>query len=263
MNAMCCTNSMLLAPSSSAAYIVPSTSNLVNYYDAISSTMTISSGNVSSWSDLSGNGYNATQSNVAIQPSYSSTGLNSKPTIVFTGNTSVRLDMASANIAAGGEFTVAIVASCNFNNGFTNRLLTTAGQNANVDFRYFLFSGNSALSFVTSNSTVVSGTPVSFTYGQPAVFMTIGKLTSSNPVYVNYINYTNLTPSGQTTLQLRTTFSSVDMYSMSIGGWNNSLQTNQTFNGPISSVMVYNKALSDTERITLFNSLKSRYNISV
>ena len=49
-----------------------------------SSTITIATG-VSTWADKSGNGKNATQGTAANQPTYSSTGFNSKPTIQFDG----------------------------------------------------------------------------------------------------------------------------------------------------------------------------------
>lgn len=54
---------------------------------ADSSTITLNGNNVSQWSDKSGNGYHATQSTAAYQPTYvGSTFSNSKPAIRFDGS---------------------------------------------------------------------------------------------------------------------------------------------------------------------------------
>lgn len=52
---------------------------------ADASTITIATG-VSQWNDKSGNARNATQATAAKQPTYSATGLNNLPTIIFDGS---------------------------------------------------------------------------------------------------------------------------------------------------------------------------------
>jgi hypothetical protein len=70
---------------SSSVLLPPVTSNLYSFYDAsVTSSMTISGSNVTQWRDISGNGVNL-ESLTASQPTYSSTGFNSKPGISFNG----------------------------------------------------------------------------------------------------------------------------------------------------------------------------------
>ena len=64
-----------------------------------SSTITIATG-VSTWADKSGNGKNATQGTAANQPTYSSTGFNSKPTIQFDG-TNDSFDLTAVTQTSG------------------------------------------------------------------------------------------------------------------------------------------------------------------
>jgi hypothetical protein len=68
-----------------------------------SSTITLNGSTVSQWSDKSGNGRHATQSTAASQPTYSATGLNSKPTLVFNGN---QIVVSSGSYSAAAIFIV-------------------------------------------------------------------------------------------------------------------------------------------------------------
>ncbi|MFM6314022.1 MAG: hypothetical protein ACKPFK_14530 [Dolichospermum sp.] len=54
---------------------------------ADASTIILNGSTVSQWRDKSGNGRNATQATAAAQPTYNSTGLNSRPTLSFDGTT--------------------------------------------------------------------------------------------------------------------------------------------------------------------------------
>ena len=50
------------------------------------STLTLSGSSVSQWNDKSGNGKHAVQATAASRPTYSATGLNSKPAVFFNGS---------------------------------------------------------------------------------------------------------------------------------------------------------------------------------
>lgn len=63
------------------------------------STITLSGSNVSQWNDKSGNGNNAVQATPANQPTYSSTGFNSKPAVSFNGSNE-RLTVATGTFGS-------------------------------------------------------------------------------------------------------------------------------------------------------------------
>jgi hypothetical protein len=60
-----------------------------------SSTLTLSGSNVSQWNDKSGNGNNPLQATMSNQPTYSATGLNGRPAVVFSGNQFLRSEVPS------------------------------------------------------------------------------------------------------------------------------------------------------------------------
>jgi hypothetical protein len=91
-----------------------------------SSTITIATG-VSTWADKSGNGKNATQATAANQPTYSSTGFNSKPTIQFDGTNDL-FNLASITQTSGQNI-FAVVDTTLIGSGYCvllNRSTTTA-----------------------------------------------------------------------------------------------------------------------------------------
>lgn len=74
-----------------------------------SSTIILNGSTVSQWNDKSGNGINLSQANASLQPTYSSSGLNSKPSVVFDGTSKNLFRGASnilRNVAGMSEFMV-------------------------------------------------------------------------------------------------------------------------------------------------------------
>ena len=59
------------------------------------STITLNGTNVSQWDDKSGNNRHATQGTAADQPTYSATGLNGKPSLLFDGTNDVMLGVSA------------------------------------------------------------------------------------------------------------------------------------------------------------------------
>jgi len=76
-----------------------SIANLALWLDATNTaSLTFNDTTVSQWDDLSGNGYHATQSTAANQPTYLATGMNGKPALEFTSAFSNRME-STATIA--------------------------------------------------------------------------------------------------------------------------------------------------------------------
>lgn len=69
------------------------------WYDpTVTSSITLNSGNVSEWQDLSGNGFHLTQTTAANQPAYVTSGINSKPALQWpsaSGSNTIRLTNSS------------------------------------------------------------------------------------------------------------------------------------------------------------------------
>lgn len=109
--------------------------NLVAWYSA-DTGITLNGSTVSQWNDLSGNSYNLLQSTGAIQPTFSATGYNSKPSVDPQGGSGVFMATTAGTVAMGGGsvgslFVVGQMASGTQNNG---RLVGFIGNGQTTDF---------------------------------------------------------------------------------------------------------------------------------
>lgn len=87
--------------------------------------------------DQSGNGYNLTQSNTAFQPLYTASGINSKPSMIFTGSTNTRMLSTSTDAVAldGANLAAFMVATYETTAAATYaRLLSISGTTRANDF---------------------------------------------------------------------------------------------------------------------------------
>jgi len=97
----------LLRPKAASGFDPRTISGLAVWLDAsVSSSVTLNSGNVSQWNDLSGNGRNATQATAGNQPSYSTSALNGRNVVVAQDSSR---SMVVAAFPAGLPNTVFVV----------------------------------------------------------------------------------------------------------------------------------------------------------
>jgi hypothetical protein len=102
-------NPRLLRPKATSGFDPKTISGLAAWFDAsVSSSVTLNSGNVSQWDDLSGNSRHATQATAGSQPSYSTAALNGKNVVVAQDNSR---SLQVAAFAAGLPQTVFVVGS--------------------------------------------------------------------------------------------------------------------------------------------------------
>lgn len=119
-------NPRLLAPRATG-FNPKSISGLSLWLDASqSSSVTLNSGNVSQWSDLSGNGRHATQGTAINQPAYNTNPLNGRATINFTTSGAL-----SGSYTALTDHSLFVV--CRFGSGSNSvgRLFTLAAASTN------------------------------------------------------------------------------------------------------------------------------------
>lgn len=203
--------------------------------------ISLSSNNVTSWSDQSGNGFNMSQGASSQQPIFIPSGKNQKPAVRFDGVDDFLL--SSSNVLTGtGDFSIVVVcqrlSGTNDNHVCGNYSSTnTGGIQCWVDA-----SGRIAL-FITAN---VSGTTVI----QPMQMVIMFWQRSS----------------GAVTLRLNETNEASGTLAASIAGSTNWALGNyaallEPFNGEIYEHMVFNKALTENERMQISNYLRQRYNI--
>jgi hypothetical protein len=88
---------------------LPSTvGRLMYWFDATEPTsVLLTSGKVSRWSDLSGNGWHALQANASFQPAYTRRDINNRPAINFQGVNGALL--AASNVVTSSNITLAYV----------------------------------------------------------------------------------------------------------------------------------------------------------
>lgn len=241
------------------------TANLINYYDGFSSNVVKDSSNlVSSWSDISGKSNNAVQSNTSQQPTYITT--NGLPGLKFTGNTRMKLYCTSANVTLGGGLTVAVVANVTSYLGTYNRMVTSTGEAGNIDFRMVIVPSGTTIRTVyqTANSSSGSVTLDMNYYGEVAVYISVGSLSSSTPLVISndfYINNLNTEAASQWNFTSSSS-NKVIMSNVCISAWDSIQDPTSSLNGTIHSVLIYNRNLSNGETLALMNYLKNRWKVS-
>jgi len=215
--------------------------------------VTMGGGNVNTWADQSPNGNNATGP-ATKKPTFVSNGINGKPAMSFNGTTQLftindsnSLDLIRFSIyvvlkrnanGTGNEFV--LVKNPNNSsdapvyyhlakvNGSNSRFIayTTSGYASNIDTLVDLGDGAARImSFIyngTTNDSYVNGIKTDSTYGYGDIITSTG--------------------------------------SLQIGGSDQSLSGAQWyFNGYISEIIIFNRALNTTEHLSVTNYLNDKY----
>ena len=217
---------------------------------------------LSSWGDLSGNGFNFSQSTSSQMPVFNpNSGPNSRPGISFTASSNQFL--SSPNIPS----------SISFANGvstFTVVSFGSSGSNARVfDF------GNGA-----SNDNILiarNGTSSNYNYGVSYGGLFQNSQTSSNPIGANNLLETVQSGGLAGSLSPVSFYSSGANQTSSIGNTYIPKSINRTsnflgksnwpadayFNGTMSEILLYNSALNTTQRVILENYLSAEWGLPI
>jgi len=213
---------------------------------------------VTAWADQSGNGNNAS-ANSGQEPTFASSFSNSKPAIEFNGqgqvmqiadtnsldflNTSCFIVLKYLGDGLGND----VIYIKNADDGFPEDpavygMVGTLGLfNGNLDWP--VSSVVEAWPDIDSNINITDGTPrlLSMTYdGTDIITYDAGVQTSNNELGGNMRTTTGL---------------------LQIGGYNQSFSASEYFNGQIAETIMYNRAVSSTERQQIEAYLNTKYAI--
>jgi hypothetical protein len=199
---------------------------------------------VTTWSDISGNGNNATAAGTPTFQSDSANLINSNPVISFSGSNS----FSSIDIRAGTRPNLTIVAVYK-ERGSGNREGVWGVDDGGWD-RFFLarWVGNDGLISV-GNSANVTSTGI---IGTPTMVTTVMRYNVSNGTTV----YRNGDLAATTTDNANPTAAYANLL---IGSGGSGLN----FTGDIAEIIIFNQALSTSDLITVNGYLNSKYSLGV
>lgn len=199
---------------------------------------------VTTWSDISGNGNNATASSAPTFQSDSANLINSQPVLNFNGSSS----FSSIDIRPGTRPNVTIFAVYK-ERGSGNREGVWGIDDGGWD-RFFIakWSGNDGLISV-GNSTNVTNTGI---VGTPTLVTSVIRynVSSGTTVYVNGSSAATLTDGSNPTAAYT---------NLLIGSGGSGLN----FTGDIAEIIIFNQALTTSDLITVNGYLNTKYNLGI
>jgi Concanavalin A-like lectin/glucanases superfamily/Fibronectin type III domain len=225
-------------------------SGLQAWYRADEGVVADGSGNVSQWSDLSGSGYHVYQAQTALEPQLISNVMNGNPVMQFGASGGQILTTPVVEDLEGsgnGDMTIIVVMSPGATQSgptaILNFGLTTGGWNLGL-----IGNGNDQWGLVlpTSSGGQQQCQAPALTASEVQVVSEEASGTNSN-VYVNGALAASGTIAGSAP-----PFTGA----LAVG---NVIQYPNAYNGRIAEILVYNRALSDSERQSIEAALKAKY----
>ena len=233
------------SPTPSATWTPASVGGLVNWYAA---DVGASGAPVSQWTDQSGMAYDASQSNTAYCPTYNGTGLNNKPTLVFNGAVTGTMLNGVSSTSTRTAFTIAMVLYASQVANMYQMWFNTSGSWNTGSLGIVSVPNTRLLQFALATDPHIANNMdvgYSFTDGTPFLLVWTGFITNgiaSMNVYINGI---------KKSYSVSSTFYTplFNLTSFNIGCWDG--DATRTSSGGISSLILYNTALSTTDRQSL------------
>lgn len=210
------------------------------------------SNKVSLWSDMSGNGYDASQSNATYKPTFVTNAINSLPALQFDGvYSNMPMTSGFANFSAGAS-AFAVVKP---NYAAPNSTFFSIGNTYPYDALYFweytglpttvgTYTSTSSTSFAGTNLDTSGG---AITYGTYQIAEFVHNGAGQGSLYVNG----NLLKQG--TVQ---NLANITRTNNCVGGLGNNIAI---YNGQMTELLLYNRPLSQLERTNVEKYLNRRY----
>ncbi|MEM1059739.1 MAG: chitobiase/beta-hexosaminidase C-terminal domain-containing protein, partial [Verrucomicrobiota bacterium] len=201
------------------------------------------SGQVEAWRDLSGNGQDFTQTTAASKPAWRETGLGSQAALEFDGSAD---SLVNGSLGLGTEVTVIAVASTDTLSGTQRRII-------NNEKNLYLGSRNGAFASFYGNQsswgiTESHGSEAGLVVGQAHLLSSVND--GEDTAYLDGIEVGRRSnPMGA--------FADGMRVGRNHGG------ANQYWDGMISEVLVYDRALSEAELLQVETYMALRYGIAI
>lgn len=226
--------------------------------------MVVSSGNLTSWTDVSGNNTSITQSTSANQPTVLPNALYGFSSANFNGATSNSsyLNIASSSTLSQALFFdtinggVSIFAVINPNTSSAAKTLFTASATGTTDLTA-LQTNASNVTFNANNNTTAGSITTSSSPLTTGSFQILDVVYLTTPVATVDVNTVQATSAG-TLKALRTPISRPVSY---IGG-NNALLNTAFWGGQLVELLCYNRNFTTTERALVCSYLANRYQLN-
>jgi Concanavalin A-like lectin/glucanases superfamily len=200
--------------------------------------VTAAGGRVSRWLDQSGNGRHASMATAARQPFFVSGALNGQPVLRFTGAESMYLDI----FAQPTTFSIFIVGKNSNPSESFSMILGPGGNSPNNQLRWE--NGSQALFVGTGNNLPVITSPI----GNTRVYHALSARYNGSSMTVfrdgNTVSTHTFVTSGPWTLA-------------SVGSYYSSF----FMQGDLAEVLIYDRVLSETERLSVNAYLRGKYNL--
>jgi len=226
------------------------TSGLTCWYKADNGAI-LSSGSVTSWIDVSGSGSTASQTMSSAQPTYNSSAINGLPAVVFNGSSDYfNMPAGFSNFASG--VSIFVVANPTASSPYYNNIFDFANtsnygvsalslvQPTGTTLTFELFDSGGNVTSVASSSAVTIGSYKLFEVTQDG--------TATGTMYTNAVQIAQNTAMSSTS-SLNPNY---NFLASQVGGVN-------FFTGDIAEVLIYNRLLTNSQRLGVEQYLVGRY----
>ena len=218
----------------------PASVGLSNWFEAdAGATLSVSSGTVSGWADLSGSGNTASQVTAAKQPYFATAGLNGRPMIAFNGISGALMSCTGPGNSTT-SCTIAAVLNMTGTPTYNQWFSTSGAWAAGALHCNSSIAGpqRTLQSTLNYNASVAWST---FAYADNVPFIAVITISISAGVATITPYYNGVAQTSSTA-----TTPSISLGTFEIGGYG--LDVTRTMNSGISALTVFNTALSTADR---------------
>jgi hypothetical protein len=203
-------------------------------------TQPANNANVTTWYDKSGGGRNGTATSGVT---YTTNGLNNKPAFSFSGNRTTNAYYFCGNVSNTTPYiTILAVVSLSSSAGGSGRVLSLSSGNGVNDYNnssYLAFSKYLGTGIGPNRNNTVLQNNTYTSYSNPYVFET----------WCDNVNmYTTAQVGNNTTITSTSYSGNFNISYYCVGQNTNGTDTNATFSGYISEIIMFNTALSTSDR---------------